>query len=79
MGKPNDTITISRADLAAAADRLAGRVADATDAAVEAALWQWLQHATAALVDDGDTLATRDQHGFLPRAFADALGQEVGR
>lgn len=76
MGHPNDTITIRRADLAAAADRLAGRVADASDAVVEAALWQWLQHATAVLVDDGDTLATRDQHGFLPHAFADALARE---
>ena len=79
MTTSHDTITIRRADLAATADRLAGRVGDASAAAVEAALWCWLQHATSALVDDGDTLATRDQHGFLPRAFADALGQEVGR
>ena len=74
MGQPNDTITVRRADLAAAAERLAGRVADASDAAVEAALWQWFQHATAALVDDGDTLATRDQQ----RLSAPCLRRRVG-
>ena len=79
MTTTHDTITIRRADIAITADRLAGRVGDASAAVVEAALWRWLQQATSVLIDDGDRLATRDQHGFLPRAFADALVQEVGQ
>ena len=71
-------IAIRRAELAPTAKRLAQRLGSVSSGEVEAALWQWLQQATTALVIDGDAYAGREHHGFLPGAFHDALAQQGG-
>ncbi len=79
MTAHDTAITIQRAELAPAAERLAQRLGGVEGASVEAALWQWLQQATAALIVDGDAYASREAHGFLPRAFHDALAPQEGQ
>ena len=79
MTTSDTAITIRRAELAPAVDRLAQRLGGVSSGQVEAALWQWLQQATEALVSDGDAYAGREAHGFLPRVFRDALAQQGGQ
>ena len=76
MTQTQECITIARSDLGPALVLLHDRYdADYTPAQVEAALWRWLQAATHALVADADRYVARP-HGFLMRAFDDALCQQ---
>lgn len=65
-------LIITPEQLHAAASALAGTVEGVeTVEQAQARLWDWLQAAVAALIDDADVYATSQRRGFLTHGFGD--------